>query len=44
MIAGDDYHGGAAWGDDVLRAVAEYVASGAARMVSTFGNQFLLQK
>lgn len=44
LITGDDYMDGQWWGDGVIRAVDEFVASGRAEVVEIRGAQFVLRK
>ena len=44
LLTGDDYRLDGWWGDGVVRAVDELVASGRCRLVSIEGAQFVLQK
>ena len=44
LIAGDDYRVAGWWGNDVVRAVNEFLAAHAARMVFTLDGQFVIEK
>lgn len=44
LIAGDDYRVAGWWGNDVVRAVNEFLAEHAARMVFTLDGQFVIEK
>jgi hypothetical protein len=43
-ICGDDYSRGGWWGDDVIRAVDDFVASGRAEVVAFEGKQYVLRR
>lgn len=43
-VCGDDYTDTSWWGDSVIRAVDEYVASGQAEVALIEGNQFVLRR
>jgi len=44
LIAGDDYRVAGWWGNDVVRAVNEFLAEHDARMVFTLDGQFVIEK
>jgi hypothetical protein len=44
LLTGDDHRLDGWWGDGVVRAVSEFVATGRCRLVSIEGAQFVLQK